>query len=227
MICFMQKKVLTLRAVIFDMDGVITNTMPDHFHAWREVLAQEGVRVSHFDIYSREGQRGINSVHELFAEKNKPVTQPQAAHLLRKKEELFKRIVRQRFILGTRRLLQDLRRADLELALVTGTSRHELQQILPARLQKLFKVIITGSDVKNGKPHPEPYCTALKKLKIKPRQAVVIENAPFGIASAKAAGLRCIALATSLPPRYLQKADWVYPSVKTMTRQIHFQAAVS
>jgi len=55
------------RAVIFDMDGVITNTMPDHFRAWQLVLKAEGISVSHYDVYSREGQRGISSIREILA----------------------------------------------------------------------------------------------------------------------------------------------------------------
>ena len=80
-----------VKAVIFDMDGVITNTMPDHFRAWKTVLAREGVQVSHFDVYRREGQRGIMSVQELFAENNKPYTLQKARQLLLEKEQLFKK----------------------------------------------------------------------------------------------------------------------------------------
>ena len=60
-----KKMDLKTKAVIFDMDGVITNTMPDHFEAWRIVLFKRGIKVSHLDIYRREGQRGITSVKEI------------------------------------------------------------------------------------------------------------------------------------------------------------------
>ena len=62
----MGKIYLKINTVIFDMDGVITNTMPDHYQAWRTVLRGEGILVNHLDIYSREGQPGIHSVKELF-----------------------------------------------------------------------------------------------------------------------------------------------------------------
>ncbi len=78
---------------------------------------------------------------------------------------------------------------------------------MPKSLVNLFDITVTGDEVKNGKPAPEPFLKALRKLKIEPWEAVVIENAPFGIQSAKKAGLFCIAIETSLPRKFLRKAD--------------------
>ena len=74
---------------------------------------------------------------------------------------------------------------------------HEVKKILPSELFNRFEAVVSGSDVTNGKPHPEPYLKALKKLELAPQHAVVVENAPFGIASAKAAKLQCLAIETS------------------------------
>ena len=74
---------------------------------------------------------------------------------------------------------------------MTGTARHEVNKILPRHLQRYFEVIVTGDEVKHGKPHPEPYFKALKFLGVGAKGVVVIENAPFGIASAKKAGTKC------------------------------------
>ncbi len=213
---------LKTKAVIFDMDGVITNTMPDHFRAWKEIFAAEGVEVSHHDIYSREGQRGLHSVFEIFDHHQRSISMEKARNLLFKKEQLFKKMARQRFIPGARKFLADLWRAGFDLGLVTGTSRHEVQRILPEKLFNLFKVTITGSDVKKGKPHPEPFKKALQALKIKPQDGVVLENAPFGILSAKGAGVRCLALETSLPRQYLTKADYVFHSINDLRSQVRF-----
>lgn len=213
---------LNAKAVIFDMDGVITNTMPDHFKAWKMIFAREGIRVNHLDVYSREGQRGIQSVKEIFAENNKVFTLKNAKRILLNKEELFKKIGRKRFVPGARKILRELYRKGYQLALVTGTSRHEVKRILPWNLYKLFNVIITGSDVKKGKPHPEPFIKALKKLQLKAFQAVVIENAPFGIRSAKAARLHCFALETSLPKEYLKEADQVFRTFKELKNKVRF-----
>ncbi len=109
--------------------------------------------------------------------------------ILDKKEELFKKIVKIRFVCGARNFIRDLDHSGLTLALVTGTAHHEMLEILPETVRKHFKLIITGTDVKIGKPDPEPYLLALKRLKIPAKDAVVVENAPFGIQSAKAAGI--------------------------------------
>jgi len=213
---------LTVKAVIFDMDGVITDTMPYHYRAWKMVFAHYGVKVSHLDIYSREGQKGIDSVREICAEQGIVFDAVKAQGLLIAKEELFKRIFKRRFIAGSRFFLQKLFAAGFRLALVTGTSRHEAVRLLPKDIFDLFSVTVCGSDVHNGKPHPEPYLTALKKLKIRKKQAVVIENAPFGVRSAKAAGICCLGLSTSLPKDYLKAADAVFSSFKDLNQAVRF-----
>ena len=213
---------LTVKAVIFDMDGVITDTMPYHYKAWKTIFGRYGISVSHLDIYSREGQKGIESVREIFEEHNHPFYGIQAVSLLRAKEELFKKIFKRRFIRGARLFVRRLVREGFKVALVTGTSRHEAIRLLPENLFDLFSVTVCGCDVQNGKPHPEPYLTALRKLNLRKEEVVVIENAPFGIRSAKASGLRCLGLSTSLPHRYLKGADAVFPSFKDLGRSIVF-----
>lgn len=188
------------------MDGVITMTMPYHVRAWSHIFAGEGILLDPYEIYAREGQRGIVGILEIFAQYGKPLSPAQAKKLLARKEMLFKQIVRTRFVPGARVFIKKYHKKSIKLAVVTGTSRHELEQILPADLMQKFDVIITGNDVKKGKPHPEPYQKALKALKVKKAEAFVIENAPYGITSAIKAGLVCAALETSLPKAFLKEA---------------------
>ena len=204
------------------MDGVITDTMPYHFRAWKAIFAAEGILVSHEDIYKREGQKGIDSVRELFAQKKKPYTDALGVKLLAKKEKLFKKIFKCKFIKGSRSFIKKSVALGFKLGLVTGTSRHEAQKLLPKNLWDCFDVTVCGSDVQNGKPHPEPYLKALAKLGAKPKKAIVFENAPFGIRSAKAAGLFCLALETSLPASYLKNADAVFASFKEINSKVRF-----
>jgi len=222
----MSRKSIKTKAMIFDMDGVITNTMPDHFRAWKEVLAREGVTVTHEDIYSREGQKGIHSVKELFDKYHKKFTPEKAHELLDKKEALFKKIVKTRFIPSSRSFLKKLQDIQIRLALVTGTSRHEMHRILPDNIYERFEVVVTGSDVTHGKPHPEPFQMALKGLDLSAADSMVLENAPFGIRSAKAAGIRCVALATSLGRSYLKEADFIFSSFEEMERKLEFEKDV-
>ena len=211
-----------LSALIFDMDGVITDTMPYHFSAWKSVFAAHGVKVTHEDIYKREGQKGIESVREIFQEKNIAYSDLIGKKLLCDKEELFKKIFKRKFINGSRGFIKKLLKQGFKLALVTGTSRHEAQQLLPKGIWDSFSVTVCGCDVQNGKPHPEPYLKAIAKLKVSPKDALVFENAPFGIRSAKAAGLLCLALETSLPSVHLKQADAVFPSFKAIESKVTF-----
>jgi len=218
----MSKTICRVKAVIFDMDGVITNTMPDHYRAWKEVLRWNNIHVTHYDIYSREGQPGEEALKEIYQKYCIPYREEVGVKILSEKEEYFKKTVKQRFIAGSRTLLKKLHKLNLRLALVTGTARQELHRILPDHLYRLFSVTVTGNDVKFGKPHPEPFERAIQNLGISAEEAVVIENAPYGIRSAKAAGLKCFALETSLPKEYLSHADVVFQSIKDLNNKIMF-----
>ena len=198
-----------VKAIIFDMDGVITLTMPYHCRAWQKVFSGAGIHVSKLEIYAREGQRGIHSVLEIFHAHGMTITSTKAKILLREKEDLFKTIEKTPFVPGSRSFIKKYHQKGLKIALVTGTARHEIHKILPKTLLDCFQVIVSGSDVRQGKPHPEPYRKALKALNIGREEAIVIENAPFGITSAKRAGIRCLAIETSLPKRYLKDADHI------------------
>lgn len=203
------------------MDGVITHTMPYHYLAWQKVFKGSGIKVDRFEIYSREGQKGLDSVLEIFAKHGRPISPADARKLLIRKECLFKKIAHKRFVPGARAFIQKCHRSGCRLALVTGTSRHEVYKILPSRLIRCFDIIVSGDDVKHGKPHPEPFRKALKALKIPRQKAVVIENAPFGISSAKQAGLTCLALKTSLPSSYLKGADRIFDNYRSLERFLH------
>ncbi|MGE5280218.1 MAG: HAD family hydrolase [Deltaproteobacteria bacterium] len=213
---------LSIKAVLFDMDGVITDTMPYHFRAWKKVMKDNGIAVSRCEVFLREGQPGRLTIKEIFAERGRAFDARLAAKIIREKESLFKRIVRPRFVPGARRFIARLAGKGIRMGLVTGTAAHEVAQILPAALRRRFSVRVTGDDVRHGKPHPEPYLLALKKLGLRPRQAVVLENAPFGIHSAKKAGLMCIALQTSLPKAYLKDADLVLSTYRQLERKALF-----
>ena len=91
-----------IKAVIFDMDGVITDTMPYHLRAWKTIFREEGIKVIQCEIYLREGQPGIVTLKEIFKEHKKTFDETIARRILKKKEILFKKLLRRRFVPGAR-----------------------------------------------------------------------------------------------------------------------------
>ena len=213
---------LRYKAIIFDMDGVITNTMPYHFDAWLDIFSSVGIKVNCYDVYKREGEDGLTTIKEMFRQHRKKFNLQEAKKLLSRKEDLFKRTVKKRFVKGARPFVRYLKKRGFLLALVTGTSRHEAEEILPCGLFNMFNVTVTGNEIKKGKPHPEPFLKALKLLKVSSKEAAVIENAPFGVEAAKRANLFCIALETSLPKKYLSRADFIFKSFAQLKEKIYF-----
>lgn len=205
------------KAVIFDMDGVIVDSMPYHFLAWYEALRPWGVRVSCFDVYLKEGERWDKTLTSLLRlARIKP-----APKILNKifsdRQKIFKKYFKRFLFKGAGEFLRCLKRKGYRLGLVTGTPDKEINKILPKGIKSLFDIIIPGNKVKHGKPHPEPYLKACMGLRLRPSDCTVIENAPLGIQSAKAAGMFCIALTTSLPKQYLNGADIVVNSLQEIT----------
>ena len=205
-------------AVCFDLDGVLIDTMPLHARAWQEALAQVGRRVTRREIYLWEGESGSVTARTLLARAGSRPSARAVRRLLTDKECRFNRLARR--VTVDRRsmaLLGGLARHGLRLGLVTGTSRREVNRVVPDRVLQRFEVIVTGDRVRRGKPHPEPYRTAFRRLRVAPRRVAVVENAPYGIRSARGAraGL-IIALASSLPRRFLRDADLVVGTTKAL-----------
>ena len=189
------------------MDGVIVDSMVYHYLAWYEALRPYGVRVSCFDVYAREGERWDKSLKEFFACAGVKADKKLLGEVFERRKTIFNKYF-QRFIFsGAREILVLLKNEGYLLGLVTGTPRAEIKKILPADIRKLFDCVVAGNQVAKGKPDPEPYLRAARRLKAAPCSCLVIENAPLGIISAKRAGMHCVGLTTSLPKEYLKGAD--------------------
>lgn len=195
------------QAFLFDMDGVITNSMPYHYEAWRRIFEGFGISVSREEILKREGEQGLVTLETVLSRQGLQLSLEEKRKALEDKEAAFRSLARPTLFPGAEAIVRALRERGKRLALVTGTSRQEAETNLPPSLIGCFDVLVSGDMVSRGKPHPEPYRTALRRLGASAEDGLVIENAPYGIRSAKGAGLRCIAVTTSLPAEYLQEAD--------------------
>ncbi len=195
------------KAIIFDMDGVLIDSMPYHFLSWYEALRPYGVRVSCFDVYSKEGEKWNRTLKDLFIQSGIRPTPKLLSEVFYKRQRIFKKFFKRYIFSGAEALLSYLSKCGYALGLVTGTPKNEVNTILPRKIISKFKVIVAGDQVKRGKPYPDPYLKAARIFGFKPQECLVVENAPLGIKSAKKAGMFCVAITTSLPKDYLKEAD--------------------
>jgi beta-phosphoglucomutase len=173
--------------------------------------------VSCFEIYAKEGERWDISLNDLLRRSELKPTKAMINRIFRERQKIFRRYFKCFIFQGAWEYVRCLKAKGYSLGLVSGTPLPEIKKILPKSLFSLFDVIVSGDQVKKGKPHPEPYLKAARDLKVRPNECIVIENAPFGIESAKKAGMYCIALATSLPQAYLKKADMTVNALHEIT----------
>jgi beta-phosphoglucomutase len=204
------------RAVLFDMDGVITDTMPLHFEAWKTSLEPYGVAVDIMDVYLREGMTSQMMAREIIRAKGKALSDEEMKKAVDEKTRIFSELVLKQAQAYdcVRETLRMLRNNGIKLALVTGSKRESVSSVLKkVGLEGAFDVIVSADDITNGKPDPEPYLVAMKKLDVPALDCVVVENAPLGIKAAKAAKVGFVmALETTLDASYLQEADNIIPS---------------
>ena len=188
---------LHLRAVLFDMDGVLFDSMPYHADAWAEVMNRHGLH------FTRE--EAFLLIQQMYQEKC----------------EAFSRYPEARPMPGAAELLEKVKTAGLTPVLVTGSGQRTLLDRLNHQYPGIFtpERMVTAFDVKHGKPYPEPYLMGLQKADVQAHEAVVVENAPIGVQAGHAAGIFTIAVNTGpLEAQVLLDAgaDLLFPSMQSL-----------
>ncbi len=199
--------------VLFDMDGVIVDSMPYHFISWFEALKKYKVTVSPFDIYEKEGEKSASCVRRFFKRDGIKFNEKKVQDVLNLRNKIYKKYFKVFLFDDIEVVLKKLKLQKIKTAIVTGSSKQKVLSMLPKKIIKLFDVIISADMVKRGKPYPDSYIMAAKELHLKPGECLVIENAPNGIKAAKAAKMFCVAVTTSLPKEYLRQADVVVKKI--------------
>lgn len=192
-------------AVIFDYDGVIANTMEDNFRSWQHTFLQNKVFLSKEEFVSYEGMRPLELAGEICRKYGLP--EKKAPSIVSAKEDYFIKHCIPPLYKGVEKLLVKLKGKGRKTGLVSVGSKLRVYKTTPPHVISLFDVIVTGDDVKKPKPDPEPYAEGMKRLYIKPSDAIVIEDTSLGITSAKAAGAYCIAVCSTRPKQSLTQAD--------------------
>lgn len=215
-------------AVVFDFDGVIANSEPLHLEAFQQVLATIGVHLPAVEYYERYlGYDDEGAFRAVMSDRGLTPRDGDVARLIDEKALLLPRLLAAPGILvpGAADCLARLG-AVVPLAIASGARRDEIELVLGARgLRDRFEVIVAAGETPRSKPHPDPYARAVEDLAARgripagtsPSACVAIEDSHWGIASARAAGLRCVALTTSYARESLASADHVVESLDEVT----------
>jgi beta-phosphoglucomutase len=197
------------RAMVFDWDGVLVDSGANYYRAYEMVLREAGIRTHLREIYLREGEPTGQLLATIFKQHGHEVDGATIDEMVDRRRRYDFALGEKKFFDGIWDLVHRLRRADLRIGMVTGSSRRSVERVLTADLAALFDVIITADDVVRPKPDAEPFLLAAKKLRVPPAHCLVIENAPFGIRGARAAGCAVVGLCSTLQPDDLGEANWI------------------
>ncbi|MDR0658510.1 MAG: HAD family phosphatase [Mediterranea sp.] len=210
-----------IETVFFDLDGVIIDSEPVHAKAKRLTLDEYGIGYpeSIFDKFI--GQTDEDFFGYVSAESDGKYS---PGLLLQKKNELFIGLLPEmEFVDGFPSFFRQVRNKGLRTALVSSTSAYTLEWIdRYFNITRLFDLLVTEKDTANHKPHPEPYLRALQLLPASTGSTIVIEDSPNGILSAKNAGCKVFALATSFKKEKLSEADEIFEGYAELSARLGF-----
>lgn len=225
-----------LKAIIFDFNGVILDDEPLHFKAMQEAVAALGVTLTeeaYWDKYLPLDSKGC--LEAICRDHAIRLNEQDRIRMIQTKETVYGRLLANRFPVfpGATRFIKSASR-QYSLAIASGARRAEIETALEVTgLDRYFQVIVAAEDFSLGKPHPESFLLALKKLNstmgrkapfIKPEECLVIEDSIGGVTGARAAGMRCLAVSNSYPPEKLKEASRVVRSLEEV--QVDMLAAL-
>ena len=214
------------KAVLFDMDGVIYDSMPNHSVSWHDSMADYHLDMPYEGAYQYEGMRGVETIKVLARQQwQRELDDKEAEQMYAHKSALFAERVKTHpagIMPGIKELMQQIKADGLKICVVTGSGQHTLLDKLLSDFQGLLcqELIVTAFDVTHGKPDPEPYIIGTRKCGVQPWETMVVENAPLGVRAAVAA--RCFTIAVNtgpLPDEMLLKegADLLFPSMTALS----------
>ena len=218
------------KAVLFDMDGVIYDSMPNHSVSWHDSMKDFGLDMPYDGAYQYEGMRGVETIKTLArAQWHRELTDEEAAKMYAHKAELFAnqcKLTPAQIMPGIKTLMQYIKDTGRKICVVTGSAQHALLDKLLIDFDGLLReeLIVTAFDVKHGKPNPEPYLKGMMKCGVEPWETIVVENAPLGVRAAVAA--RCFTIAVNtgpLPDDMLlaEGANLIFPRMTLLAEAYH------
>jgi beta-phosphoglucomutase len=177
--------------------------------AWQQILGEIGIEIEHLYIELHEGEKAETTVLRLLQQHDQDHSTERVNALIEKKRALYQSNAPRGLNNDARNLVDALRQRGLKCHIVTGSNLRNLEKTISTEEFGLFETVTAADDYHFGKPDPEPYLTGIARGKCRSEEALVLENAPLGVRAAKAAGIRTIAITTTLPQDYLSEADHI------------------
>lgn len=206
-----------LQAVIFDFDGVITDSEVLHLRSFNEVLAQYGIEIATKDYYKDYlGLSDVDLLNVLVEKGLLKLDGDQIKNLAERKKQIYEKLAKTEgsIIEGVRDFLQMLEQNNIPIAICSGALLAEIELILEqANLRHFFEVIVSAEQVKKGKPNPDGFLLTLQRLNeeventVSANQCVVVEDSHWGLEAAKAAGMHTVAITNSYEAEELNMAE--------------------
>ncbi len=186
------------KVVLFDMDGVLYDSMPNHAVAWQESMKQFGINMTAADAYATEGAKGVDTIrHFVKLQKETDITPDEAQRMYDVKTDIFHRMPTAQIFPGVRETMSKIKQSGMGIGVVTGSGQRPLIKRLLDDFGDFLdeEHIVTAYDVDHGKPNPDPYLMGLQKAGgLKPWQGIVVENAPLGVRAGVAANIFTVAI---------------------------------
>ncbi len=202
-----------IKGILFDLDGVIVDTLHYHYLAWKKMFEKHGATMDEHTILLHEGRNSYEILPILLKETGVSIPEEDWSQFIEEKRAYYRTIVQVGYYPKAFEVIDEMRKRGFRVALVTACALKNMQHSLNQDRQKHFDFIITGDEITHAKPSPEPYLTAARHLELDPEECVVVENAPLGIEAAKKAGMYCIAIETTLNKSFLSSADCILKSL--------------
>lgn len=186
------------KVVLFDMDGVLYDSMPNHGIAWQRAMKEFGIHFTVEDSYATEGARGVDTIRKYAkAQLGKELTEEEAQKMYDLKAHYFHEMPEAKIFDGVTDLMKKIKDSGLKIGIVTGSAQRPLIERVTHDFGDFVSrdQITTAFDVKRGKPNPDPYLMGLKKAgNYAPLEGIVVENAPLGVRAGVAAGCYTVAI---------------------------------
>ncbi len=205
-----------IKAILFDLDGVIVDSLYYHYLAWEKMFNDRGGSISLQSVYLHEGRNSFEILPLFCKEAGVDIPKEEHTDFIEAKRAYYREIAQLKYYPNAFETITELKARGFKLALVTASARKNMEKSVNPERQKLFDVIVTGTDIPRAKPNPDPYLTAQRMLDVRPEECVVIENAPLGVESAKNAEMICVGVESTLGREYLQQADFIINEISEL-----------